>query len=163
MSKPVSSAEYGGCAERLGAVSLAGRDGDEGFGDARPPFAALARPQTAPIRFGGASPLPLREFAQAGGLGGRRRQSPEVEEPVGGEIVAEFEGLRIIAPELLADAVGEPVAVLLEVLGHARPLAQLDHDRVFGREPAEAMPVGSQGVGEHVGIAAIVLGDGDGE
>src|SRR5208337_1545222 len=68
-----------------------------------------------------------------------------------------------MAPELLADAVGKPVALLLQVLGHARPLAQLDHDRVFDREPAEAMPVGSQGVGEHVGIAAIVLGAGDGE
>ena len=64
---------------------------------------------------------------------------------------------------MLADAVGEPVAFLLQVLGHAGPLAQLDHDRVFDREPAEAMPVGSQGVGEHVGIAAVVLGAGDGE
>ena len=64
---------------------------------------------------------------------------------------------------MLADAVGEPVAFLLQVLDHAGPLAQLDHDRVFDREPAEAMPVGSQGVGEHVGIAAVVLGAGDGE
>lgn len=102
-------------------------------------------------------------FARAGSLGGCRRQCPQIEEPLGGEIVTEFERLRIIAPELLADAVGEPVAFLLQVLGHAGPLAQLDHDRVFDREPAEAMPVGSQGVGEHVGIAAVVLGAGDGE
>ena len=63
---------------------------------------------------------------------------------------------------LLADAVGEPVAFA----AGPRPcgtLAQLDHDRVFDREPAEAMPVGSQGVGEHVGIAAVVLGGGDGD
>src|SRR5271166_322171 len=94
---------------------------------------------------------------------GTRGRSNTPRHAVGGEIVAEFEGLRIIAPELLADAVGEPVAFLLQVLGHARPLAQLDHDRVFDREPVEAMTVGSQRVGEHVGIAAIVLGAGDGE
>ncbi len=96
-------------------------------------------------------------LAQAGGLGGRPRQNPEVEEPVGGDIVVEFEALRIIARELRPDAVGEPVAFLLDVLGHARPLARLDHDRVFGRERPEAMTVGSERVGVHVGIAAIVL------
>ena len=49
-------------------------------------------------------------LAQAGSLGGCRRQCPQIEEPIGGEIVTEFERLRIVAPELLADAVGEPVA-----------------------------------------------------
>ena len=81
----------------------------------------------------------------------------------GGEIVTQFERLRIIAPELLADAVGKPVALLAQVLGHARPLAQLDHDRVFDCKPAKAMPVGSQRVAEHVGVPAVVFGAGDGE
>ena len=54
---------------------------------------------------------------------------PQIEEPPGGEIVAEFERLREIAPELLAQA----VALWLQVLGHARPLAQLDDDRVGSR------------------------------
>ena len=58
-------------------------------------------------------------FAQAGNLGGCRRQRPQIEEPIDGEIVTEFERLRIIAPGLLADAVGQPVAFLLQVLGHA--------------------------------------------
>jgi hypothetical protein len=79
------------------------------------------------------------------------------------EIVTEFERLRIIAPELLADAVGQPVTFLLQVLGHAGPLAQLDHDRVFDCKPAKAMPVGSQRVAEHVGVPAVVFGAGDGE
>jgi len=102
-------------------------------------------------------------FAQADGLGGCRRQYPQIEEPIGGEIVTQFERLRIIAPELLADAVGKPVALLAQVLGHARPLAQLDHDRVFDCKPAKAMPVGSQRVAEHVGVPAVVFGAGDGE
>jgi len=101
-------------------------------------------------------------LAQAGGLGGRRGHGPQIEEPIGGRIVAEFERLRIVAPELLADAIGQPIALLLQILGHARPLAQFDHDRVFDSEPAEAMPVGAQRVGEHVGVAAVVLGAGDG-
>ena len=50
-------------------------------------------------------------FAQADGLGGCRRQCPQFEEPISGEIVAKLECLRIVAPELLADAIAEPNAI----------------------------------------------------
>src|SRR5262249_6412141 len=63
---------------------------------------------------------------RAGGLGRGRCRGPQLEEPIGGEIITDRERLRIIPPELLAHSVGEPVSLLLQVLGHARPFAQLD-------------------------------------
>jgi hypothetical protein len=59
---------------------------------------------------------------------------PKFEEPVGGQILADRQGLRVIAPRLLAHPVAEPVAFLLQLFGHARPLAQLDDHRVLGRK-----------------------------
>ena len=94
---------------------------------------------------------------------GRRYLVPEGEEAVGGDVVAEVEGLRVVAPELLADAVGQAHALLAEVLGHARPFPELDDDRVACLQSTEAMAIGAQGAGEHMGVAAVVLGAGDGE
>jgi hypothetical protein len=42
--------------------------------------------------------------------------------------------LRVVPPELFAHAVGEPVALLLQVLAPSRPLAQLDDGRILGRQ-----------------------------
>ena len=85
---------------------------------------------------------------------------------IGGEIVTQFEKrLRIRRQLCSADAVGKPVArSWLQVLGHARPLAQLNHDRVFDCKPAKAMPVGSAARRRARSIpAVVVLGAGDGE
>lgn len=68
-----------------------------------------------------------------------RRQRPEVEKPVGPGIIGQLDCLCIISPELLADSVGKPVALLFQILGYPRPLAQFDHQRVEGHETAEAV------------------------
>jgi hypothetical protein len=102
-------------------------------------------------------------FANPGGLGRRGRQSPQLKKPIGCQIVADRERLRVVAPQLLAHAVGEPIALLLQILGHARPLAQLNDNGVLGDNLAEAMAVGAHGIAEHMRIAPIVLRPGDSE
>src|SRR5262249_43767355 len=99
-------------------------------------------------------------FTDTGGLGRGRRRGPQLEEPIGGEIVTDHECLWVIPPELLAHPVGEPVSLLLQVLGHTRPLAQFDDHRILGRQQPEAVPVGAQAVAENMSIAAVVLGPG---
>src|SRR5262252_9080004 len=101
-------------------------------------------------------------FLQATGCGRGRRRGPQLEKPVGSEIVADRERLRVVPPELFARAVGEPVALLLQVLAHSRPLAQLDDGRILGRQLPEAVSVGAQAVAEDMSIAAVVLGSSDG-
>src|SRR3984957_11842750 len=74
-----------------------------------------------------------RRLAQTARRVRRRRGFPEFEQPFGAEVVLEFEQGREVAPELLAQAVDEAVP-FDEILGDARPFAQLDDDRVGGRE-----------------------------
>src|SRR3954470_15481970 len=57
-----------------------------------------------------------RRLAQACGLGRGGRQCPQLQDPFGCHIVAHREQLRIVAPELLADAVREARALLLQFL-----------------------------------------------
>ena len=82
---------------------------------------------------------------------------PEGQGPVGGQVGPEFEELRVVAPELLADAVGKAGALLGEVVRHAGPLAQLGDRGVEGAELAQAVRVGADGVSEDAGVAAVVL------
>jgi hypothetical protein len=71
-------------------------------------------------------------FAQLGGLGRCRRLMPQRQEPRRGQVGAgELERLRIEAPQLLAQPIAQAVQLRVEVIGHARPLAQLDDDRIF--------------------------------
>jgi hypothetical protein len=55
------------------------------------------------------------------------------------------------------------MAFLLQVLGHARRFAQLDHHRLLGNETSKAMPVGTQRIAQHMRVAPVILGTGDGE
>lgn len=61
---------------------------------------------------------------------------------------------------MLTNSVGQPCALGREFVGDARPFPELHHlgfDRV---EAPEEAAVGSQGVGEHPSVAAVVLGAG---
>ena len=104
-----------------------------------------------------------RRLAQARRLGRGRRHRPQRQDPLGRDVVAQLEQLRVVAPELLADAVGQAHALLLQLLGQARPLAQLDHGRVAGLHGPEQVPVGAQPGGRDPGVAPVVLGAGDAE
>src|SRR5262249_5802500 len=53
--------------------------------------------------------------------------------------------------------------LLLQLVMHARPLAQLDHPRIVGRQAAKGVPIGAQRMPQHVGVAAVVLGTGNTE
>jgi hypothetical protein len=115
-----------------------------------------------------ADPVPLedrrdhssRNFA---GVFRRGNPPPEIEEPALADIVRENKALRVVAPQLLAEPVRQPRPLLLELVVHAGPLPELDDEWVLDAEPAEAVRIGSQRVGEDAGIAAIVLGAGNRE
>ena len=93
----------------------------------------------------------------------RRHRVPQIEEPVAGEVFAEGAHLRIIAPQLVAHAVGEAVLLLFEVVIHARPFAQLDHQRIVDGDAAKGMAIGAQRMAEHQSVEAVVLGAGETE
>jgi hypothetical protein len=67
------------------------------------------------------------------GGGGCRHLLPKREEPIVGDVVGQLYGLRIVPPQLLADPIGQTRALLLQLVGHTRPLAQLDHYRIIDR------------------------------
>jgi hypothetical protein len=104
-----------------------------------------------------------RRRAQARRFGRRRRQRPQRQDPFGRDIVAQREQLRVVAPELLADAVGQADALLPQLLGQARPFPELDNGRVAGLHRPEQVPVGAQPRGRDPSIAPVVLGAGDAE
>src|SRR6266404_8273151 len=56
----------------------------------------------------------------------RRHLLPQVEEPLGCDILGKLAGLRVIPPQLLADPVGQAVLLPFELIVDARPFAQLD-------------------------------------
>jgi hypothetical protein len=88
---------------------------------------------------------------------------PQIEKPIGGEVVSELEHLRVIAPELLTHAPGQTIAFLLQVVGHPRPLAQLHNHWLVIRQTPKGVPIGAQAVAQHVSVAPVVLGAGHGE
>src|SRR5438445_9251933 len=88
---------------------------------------------------------------------------PQLEEPIGRHVIGELTGLRVISPQLTAQPVGEASAFLHEFIMHARPFAQLDHQRVVDRQAAKGVRVGAQGATQHIGVAAVVLGAHDRE
>ena len=75
-------------------------------------------------------------LADFGRMGRCWRQTPEVEKPVGRDISAQLEGLRVIAPELVADAVGQSRLLMFQFVSHSRPFPQLDNGRVGRLQPA---------------------------
>ena len=101
-----------------------------------------------------------RRLAQTARLVRRRRGFPEFEQPFGAEVVLEFEQGRELAPELLAQAVDEAVPPTPRSSAMRDHSAQLDDDRVGGRERAEATRIGAQGGGYDLGVAAVVLSAG---
>jgi hypothetical protein len=86
---------------------------------------------------------------------------PELQDPLGGDVVGQLEQLGEVAPELLAHAVGQAHALALQLLGQAGPLAQLDDGRVGGPHGPEQVRVGAQPGGRDAGVAPVVLRAGD--
>jgi hypothetical protein len=102
---------------------------------------------------------PLDRFLpQPDCIGRRRSQTPQCDPPRSGGIAAEVEHLRIIAPELFAQPVAEPVALLLQIFAHARPFPQFDDQRIIQRQAATGWSVGAQGTGQDLRITAIAAG-----
>ncbi len=57
-------------------------------------------------------------------LSGTWHQGPELQKPVGGNVVGEFEHhLRVIAPELGTDAIAQTYPLLLQLFGQTRSVA----------------------------------------
>lgn len=98
--------------------------------------------------------------AQTPGSGGRRGQRPELAHPGACEIAFDLEKLRKVALELLSGTVDKTRAIRGQVPGDARPFARFDDIRRHGIEAPEGVGIGAQGVAEHAGVAAVVLGAG---
>src|SRR6266446_971838 len=88
---------------------------------------------------------------------------PQIEKPIGGEVVRELEHLRVIAPELLTHPAGQTSALLLQIVDHPRPLAQLHNHWLVIRQTSKGVPIGAQAVGQHVSVAPVIFGAGHGE
>ena len=95
-------------------------------------------------------------LAQARCLGRGRRHGPQRKHPLGRAIIGQFEQLRVVAPKLLADAVAQAHALLLKLLGQARPLAQLDDGGVASLHGPEQLRVGAQPRSCDPRVAAVV-------
>jgi hypothetical protein len=74
------------------------------------------------------------------------------------KIGVELEHLGIIALELFTQAVGMPDFIGPEVIGHARPLAQLDDSGAGERDLMERAAIGSKRRGQRLCVPAVVLG-----
>src|SRR5215218_1366612 len=98
-----------------------------------------------------------RRLAQACGLGRGGRQRPQIQDPLGGHIVAHLEQLWIVAPELLADAVREAHAFVLELFSQARPLPQCNHGGGAGLDGPEQVRVRAQSAGCDPSVAPVIL------
>ena len=94
------------------------------------------------------------------GLRRSGNQLPQIEEPRVGDAGSGLKDLRVVAPELFAHSVAERGTLAGEVFGNAGPLAQFDDDRIRGMNFAKAVTVGTERVGEHAGVATVVLGPG---
>jgi hypothetical protein len=57
-------------------------------------------------------------------LGRGRRHGPQREHPIGCNVVAHLKQLWVITPKLLANAVAQAHALLLQLLRHSEPLSQ---------------------------------------
>ena len=99
-------------------------------------------------------------FADAAGLGGRGSELPQFEEPCLGEIAFHGQNLRVVAPELLTHAVYQPGPLGGEIVGDAGPFPEFDHFGIDRIEAPEEAAVGPQRIGEHAGVATVVLGAG---
>ena len=97
-------------------LGSAGRHGERGLPQDAQHFCRGDPPD--PMRLEDAFEGPL---ADARGFLWRRRRRVQFEKPVGGQVIADRQGLRIIAPQLLTDAVAQPALFLLQFLGKAGP------------------------------------------
>ncbi len=72
-----------------------------------------------------------RRLAQPGRLRRARRLVPQIEKPLGRQVVGELQHLRVIAPQLLAHTVGQTAAFALRSLPRRRPGSSVirDHSR----------------------------------
>src|SRR5579864_3954425 len=82
---------------------------------------------------------------------------PQIEDPVGAQVVGEFQHLGIVAPELIPQPVCEPHTLYFEFFVDARPFSELDNERLDNVEFTEQPRVGPKAVRQHIGIEAVIL------
>src|SRR6516164_3389680 len=98
-----------------------------------------------------------------GSLLRRRYGLEQIEEPGCTNVIGKLQHLRIIAPELVPEAVGETTALNLELLVDARPFSELDDNGLSDGKLAESPHIGPEAVRQHIGVTAVVVGAGDRE
>src|SRR6516162_4517521 len=76
----------------------------------------------------------------------RRYGLEQIEEPGCTDVVSKPQHLRIIAPELVPEAVGETTALNFELLVDARPFSELDYNGLSDGKLAERPHIGPEAV-----------------
>ncbi len=66
-------------------------------------------------------------LADARGLARRGDEFPQIEQPLGAKVFFKLQHGRVIAPKLLAQAVGKPVSLRAKIARDTGPLPQLDN------------------------------------
>ena len=87
----------------------------------------------------------------------------EIKEPTCTHVIRELIYLRIIAPKLMLQAVGQADVLRFELFVYARPFPELNDSRIDTGELAERAHIGPEAVRQYVSIAAVVLCSCDGE
>ena len=91
--------------------------------------------------------------AQARRFRRRRRHQPQLQDPLGGDVVGEFEQLRIVTPQLLTHTIAQAYALLLQLRRQPRPLAQLNHLGITDLHWPEQLRIGAQPGRRDPGVA----------
>jgi hypothetical protein len=87
-----------------------------------------------------------------------RHQPPQIEKPVRRNVIGQLQHLRIVTPELLADAITESIPFCALILSDPRPLSQFDHNRVERCDRTQTVRISPERVSKHLGITAVILG-----
>ena len=91
-----------------------------------------------------ADAMRLQDFGETGlvdlgGPGGSGRAFPQRQEVFRHRVVGQLQHLRVIAPQQLADPVGQAGALLAQVVGDSRPLAQFDDRGIIRQTAGESL------------------------
>ncbi len=88
----------------------------------------------------------------------RGRELPEGQHPWRGKIGLEFKELWVVAPELVAEAVGEAGALGGQLIGHARPFAQLYNLGIQRIKRAQAIRISADRVCQYTSVPTVIFG-----
>jgi hypothetical protein len=92
-----------------------------------------------------------------------RCHQPQLQDPLGGDVVGKFEQLRIVTPQLLTNTIAKSNALLLQLRRQPRPRAQLHDHGIADPHRPKQLRIGAQPSRRDPCVASVILGAGDAE